>query len=93
MKVIERQNVKTAEMSSVTAFEELIEPHQKRIFNYLLRVCGSEFEASQQTQDILVKAYEILLSGEDATGIPTFIYRAAAEIGRQAVCSSEIILA
>jgi len=91
MKVIERQNVKIAGNSSITAFEELIEPHQKRIYNYMLKVCGSEFEASQQTQDIFVKAYEMLLSGEDAAGIPAFIYKAAAEIGRQTVCRSELI--
>ena len=91
MNVIERQNVKTAANSSVTAFEELVEPHQKRIYNYLLKVCGNEFDASRMAQDIFVKAYEMLLSGKDAAGIPAFIYRAAARIGSQAVCRSELI--
>jgi DNA-directed RNA polymerase specialized sigma24 family protein len=91
MKVIEGQNVKTAGNSTVTAFEELIGPYQKKIYNYLLRVCGNELEASRQTQDIFVKAYEMLLSGMDAASIPVFIYRTAAEIGRQVVCRSEMI--
>ncbi|HEX2944764.1 MAG TPA: sigma factor [Clostridia bacterium] len=91
MKVIKGQNVKAHSESSLTAFEELIEPHQKRIYNYLFRVCGNEFEASQLTQDIFVKAYEKMLSGEDTAGIPAFIYSAAAKIGRQAVCRSEMI--
>lgn len=91
MKFIKGQNAKIAADSSVTAFEELVEPHQKRIYNYMLRLCGNEFEASRMTQDIFVKAYEMLLSGGDAAAIPVYIYRTAAEIGRQAVCRSEMI--
>lgn len=91
MKVIEGQNVKRAGNSTIAAFEELIDPHQKRIYNYLLRMCGNEFDASRQTQDVFVKAYEMLLSGMDSASIPAFIYRTAAEIGRQAVCRSEMI--
>lgn len=91
MKDIKGHNAKTAANSSVAVFEELIEPHQKRVYNYLLRVCGNEFEASRLAQDIFVKAYGMLLSGKDAAGIPAFIYKAAAEIGRQAVCRSEMI--
>lgn len=87
----ERQLLESAKKGCVAAFEELTEPYRIRIFNLMIKTCGDKFEASQLSQDVFVRVYEALLSGEFSEGLPYQIYRAAGEISHRATFKSKLI--
>lgn len=86
-----RKLVKSARKGCVAAFEELIRPHQNRVFNFLLMASGNEFEANLLTQDVFVKVFESLTSDEIDDNYTAAIYRTAGEISRQTVRISKKI--
>lgn len=87
----EQQLLKTASKGGVKAFEELTAPHQIIVYNYLLSECGNEFIASQLTQDVFVRIFELLNSNADTENFYTCIYRTAREVSQQAARESKMI--
>lgn len=87
----EQQLLKTARKGGIEAFEELTGPHQVIVYNFLLNECGNEFEASQLTQEVFVRIFELLNKKADIDNLYTCIYRTAAEVGRQAAHGSKQI--
>ncbi|MGE5613877.1 MAG: RNA polymerase sigma factor [Bacillota bacterium] len=82
MKNHERQLLKAAAKGSVSAFEELTEPYQKKVYNFMLKSCGDELEAYKLTMDVFVKVFEMMMSGEGCS-VPFMIYKTAGELSRQ----------
>ncbi|MGI6669871.1 MAG: RNA polymerase sigma factor [Acetivibrionales bacterium] len=83
MKNHERQLLKSAAKGSVAAYEEIIGPYRKKVYNFMLKSCGDESEAYRLALEVFVKVFEMLISGEDLS-IPFTIYKTAGELSRQA---------
>jgi DNA-directed RNA polymerase specialized sigma24 family protein len=82
MRDTERRLEKSARNGCIDAFEELIAPHQGRIYNLMLRTCEDEFEASRLAQEVFVKVFEELSRNHEGRGLSACIYCTAAEISR-----------
>lgn len=87
----ERKLIKSARKGSVAAYEELIQPHRSRIYNFMLNVSGNEFEASHMAQEVFVKVFQELMSQQSEDSLVFNIYRTAGEISRQEACISKKI--
>jgi RNA polymerase sigma-70 factor (ECF subfamily) len=87
----ERQLIESARNGCVASFEELIEPHQNRIYNLMFKTCRNEFEASQLTQEVFVRVFRSLALKKSDGCFIINIYRTAGEVSRQAVCKSKMI--
>jgi RNA polymerase sigma-70 factor (ECF subfamily) len=85
----ERELIKSAQNGCVAAYEELIKPHQSRVYSFLLSECGNEFEACQLTQEVFVKVFESLVSKRGSGSLACDIYRCANEISQQIGCISK----
>ncbi|NLV35968.1 MAG: hypothetical protein GXY17_04745 [Clostridiaceae bacterium] len=85
----ERELIKSARNGNVAAYEELIKPHQSRIYSFMFSKCGNEFEASQLTQEVFVKVFESLVSKRVSSSLICYIYRCANEISQQTGCISK----
>lgn len=86
-----RQLLESARNGCVAAFEELIEPHQNRIYSLMLNTCGNEFEASLLAQEVFVRVFSSLAPGKDEVSLVYTIYSTAVEVSSQAACKSKII--
>lgn len=87
----ELQLLTTARKGGIEAFEELTEPHQSIVYNFLLNECGNEFEASQLAQEVFVRIFSLLTKKADIDNFYACIYRTAAEVGRKAARESKQI--
>lgn len=85
----ERELIKSARNGSVAAYEELIKPHQSRIYSFMFSKCGNEFEACQLTQEVFVKVFESLVSKRGSGSPICDFYRCADEISQQIGCVSK----
>jgi DNA-directed RNA polymerase specialized sigma24 family protein len=83
MKNHKRQLAESAEKGSVAAFEKIIEPYLKEIYNFMLKSCGDELEAYNLTLEVFVKVFEMIASG-NGHSMPFIIYRTAGEVSGQA---------
>jgi RNA polymerase sigma-70 factor (ECF subfamily) len=63
------------------AFDVLVERYQSRVFNILLRLCGSAEEAEDLTQDAFVQAYRALGSFNKGSKFYTWLFRIAVNRG------------
>lgn len=87
----ERQLLKIAQKGGVKAFEELTAPHQAVVYNFMLNECNNEFTASQLTQEVFVRVFELLNIKAVPRNFYACIYSTAAEVSRQAACNSKMI--
>ncbi len=87
----EQQLLKIAKDGGIEAFEELTDPHQAIVYNFLLSECGSEFVAGQLTQQVFVEIFTLLTKKADIDNLYTCIYRTAIEVGRRAARESKKI--
>jgi len=55
---VDNDLVRRVRNGDASAFEELFNRHQKRVYNIALRVLGDENEAADATQDVFVRAYQ-----------------------------------
>lgn len=81
----------SAQRGCVAAFEELTNPFRVRVYNLMLKTCGDEFEASLLSQDVFVRVFEALVTGNFNGGLAYNIYRIAGEISNQAACKTKMI--
>ncbi|MEN6314673.1 MAG: sigma factor [Clostridiaceae bacterium] len=83
--------MKLAINGNVAAFEELIQPHQNKIYNLMLKTCCNEFEASQLAQEVFIKVFRSISLWKDSFNLALNIYKIAEEIIQQAACKSKMI--
>jgi RNA polymerase sigma-70 factor (ECF subfamily) len=60
-----------------TAFEALVLRHQDRLYNLLVRLCGSRGEAEDLAQEAFLKAYRGLSSFRQGSQFYTWLFRIA----------------
>ena len=87
----EKRLMKLARNGSVAAFEELIQPHQNKIYTLMLKTCCNEFEASQLTQEVFVRVFSSIAFFKDNISLILNIYRIAGEISQNTICRSKMI--
>lgn len=83
--------MKLARDGSVAAFEELIQPHQNRIYSLMFKTCSNEFEASQLAQEVFIRVFCSVALWKDYVSLTLNIYKIAEEIRKQATCKSKMI--
>jgi len=87
----ERRLMKSARNGRVAAYEELIQPHQKKIYNLMLKTCCNEFEASQLTQEVFVRVFSSIKHWTEDISLTLNIYKIAGEISQKAICKAKLI--
>lgn len=73
----DRDLVLAARQGKVDAYNVLITRWEKRIFNYLRRLCGGEEDAMDVAQDVFLKAWQSLPRLEDPSRFGPWLYRIA----------------
>jgi RNA polymerase sigma-70 factor (ECF subfamily) len=75
--VEDRDLVIKAAAGSVDAFNLLVSRHEKRVFNYLLRIVGQREDALDLTQDVFLKAYQNFKKLSDVERFSPWLFRIA----------------
>ena len=65
----------------VDAFDELVARYQDRVFNTLVRMCGSQQEAEDLAQETFLKAFRALASFRQGAKFYTWLFRIAVNTG------------
>lgn len=87
----ERLLLKSARKGSLAVFEELIEPHQIRVYNLFFKTCCNEFEASQLTQEVFIRVFRSFELEKDEALLTFNIYKTAGEVCQRVICNSKKI--
>jgi RNA polymerase sigma factor (sigma-70 family) len=66
-----------SEPTSMPAFEVLFETHQDRVFNTVMLLIQHRQDAEDVTQEVFVKAYEMLPKFKGDSSVGTWLYRIA----------------
>ncbi|HQQ71979.1 MAG TPA: sigma-70 family RNA polymerase sigma factor, partial [Alicycliphilus sp.] len=66
-----------AQHGEVAAFSELVARYQDRIYRYLLRLCGSQEDARELTQETFLSAYQALARWRPDARLSTWLFRIA----------------
>src|SRR5437016_1070147 len=69
--------VELASQGSGDAFDQLVSRYQDRIYNLLLRMCGSENDAEELCQESFIRAWKALGSFRQGSRFFTWVYRIA----------------
>lgn len=67
--------IKSFQSGNLQVFEELIKPHEKKIYNIALRLVKNEEDAYDLAQESLLKIYKGLNKFEYKSNFSTWIYR------------------
>lgn len=78
----ERKLIAQAQAGDFTAFESLVEPHEKRLFALAKRMTGNEQDAEDIVQDTLLKAIDKLQTFRAESSFGTWLYSIALNAGR-----------
>lgn len=69
--------IKQAQMGDNKAFELLIDEHFKKIYNIAYRLSGNEADASDMTQEVLIKIFRHIGAFNGNSKFSTWVYRVA----------------
>lgn len=73
----EKELVKQASNGEVSAFEELILPHQKKIYNIALHYTKNHDDALEISQEALIKAFKNIKNFKGESAFSTWLFRIA----------------
>lgn len=79
----EDQLIKSAHNGNIAAFEKLIEPYMKLVFQVTLKVCGNKRDASKLAQKAFVMVFEYIMAERFNGDIKIQILKTVMEIYRQ----------
>lgn len=74
-----------AKAGDVTAFEELIDSYQKKVFNLALRIIGNYDDAADLAQETFVRIFKAISNFKEQSSFSTWVYRITTN-----VCLDEI---
>ncbi|MFL5432949.1 MAG: RNA polymerase sigma factor, partial [Myxococcales bacterium] len=66
-----------AKMGDAAALDEILERHEKQVFRFGLRMCGSEEDAREVLQDTLLAAFEGLRDFRGDAQLSTWLFQIA----------------
>lgn len=81
----EKNLLEWAKAGDMGAFEQLIEGYQRRIFNICLRMLCNYDDASDLSQEVLIRIYKSIMNFKEQSSFSTWIYRITTN-----VCLDEI---
>lgn len=67
--------VSLAKRGDMTAFEQLVLAHEKRVYNVALRMSGSSEDAKDISQEVFLKAFRNIRNFDERAAFSTWIYR------------------
>ena len=73
----EKELIKKAKEGHITSFENLIEAHEKRVYNISLKMLKNEQDAFDAAQDTFLKAFKYIGKFKEESSFSTWIYRIA----------------
>ena len=73
----ERNLVRRIQAGDRTAFEEILDAYETRVYRLALRFTGNVAEAEDLTQDIFLAIYKGLVAFRGSSALGTWIYRVA----------------
>jgi RNA polymerase sigma-70 factor (ECF subfamily) len=76
-KLTDNQLIDITLKGTVSAFEELVERHQRQIYALALKMVRNPDDAADIAQDVFLKAYEVLGSFKRKSSFHTWLYRIA----------------
>ncbi len=74
-----------AKAGDVTAFEELIEAYQKKVFNLAMRMIGNYDDAADLAQEAFIRIFKAISGFKEQSSFSTWVYRITTN-----VCLDEI---
>lgn len=69
--------IKRVQAGEIQDYSYIVKEHQRQIFVYCWRLLGSEHEAEEAVQDILVKAFEKINMYKPTMGFSSWLYKMA----------------
>ncbi|AOK90545.1 RNA polymerase sigma factor [Paenibacillus sp. SEL1] len=69
--------IKRVQAGEIQDYAYIVKEHQRQIFVYCWRLLGSEHEAEEAVQDILVKAFEKINMYKPTMGFSSWLYKMA----------------
>ncbi len=70
--------------SDLTAFDEIVERYQHKIYGYVKRLVGNETDAEDITQEVFLKALNSLHRFRQESSLQTWLFRIATNLCRDA---------
>lgn len=71
----EKELIKKSKEGYVEYFEQLIEPHQVRVYNIALKMLKNEQDAFDASQEALLKAFKYISRFKEEASFSTWLYR------------------
>lgn len=71
----EKSLLEKSKAGDITAFEQLIDGYQHKIFNIALRIVGNYDDASDLAQEVLIRVYKSISAFKEQSSFSTWIYR------------------
>lgn len=68
--------------NDLTAFEEMVERYQHKIYGYVRRLVGNETDAEDITQEVFLKALTSLHAFREESSLQTWLFRIATNLCR-----------
>ena len=78
--VNEKELIKKAKEGHIESFENLIEAHEKRVYNISLKMLKNEQDAFDAAQDTFLKAFKYISKFKEESSFSTWIYRIAVNV-------------
>ena len=76
----EKELIKKAKEGHIESFENLIEAHEKRVYNISLKMLKNEQDAFDAAQDTFLKAFKYISKFKEESSFSTWIYRIAVNV-------------
>lgn len=70
--------------NDLTAFDEIVERYQHKIYGYVKRLVGNETDAEDITQEVFLKALHSLHTFREESSLQTWLFRIATNLCRDA---------
>lgn len=71
----EEKLIKLAKRGDTSAFEQLLDRYQKRVYHQALRMLGNPEDAADVTQEVFLKVWKGLPNFREESGFATWLYR------------------
>lgn len=72
--------LRRAKEGDAEAFEQLVEPHVGRLYNYIARMIGDTADAEDLTQEVLLRVHRAIRSFRGGASFQTWLYRIATNL-------------
>jgi RNA polymerase sigma-70 factor, ECF subfamily len=76
----EKKLLDMAKKGNIEAFEKLIEPFHKKIYNIVLKTCGSGYNVSELSQEVFVRVFKSLKNQHDYDMFNMSMYKAVKDV-------------